>query len=440
MLPQEIIRRKRDGGALSSAEIDQFIEGITAGTIGEGQIAAFTMAVFLRGMTMDERLALTGAMVRSGATIDWRDFGLHGPVVDKHSTGGVGDKVSIILAPMVAACGCHVPMISGRGLGHTGGTLDKLAAIPGYQTQPSIELFRNVVRSVGCAVVGQTKELAPADRRIYAVRDVTATVESVPLITASILSKKLAAGLDGLVMDVKTGNGAFMQGLAEARELAASIVEVATRSGLGARALITDMGQVLGRTAGHSLEVREAIAFLTGADREPRLAEVTLSLAAEMLVSVGVEKDITAARVKSADGLASGRAAEIFARMVRALGGPADILERAPSHLAEAPIVRPVNAPARGYVAGMDTRAIGLALIELGGGRRRVEDQIDHRVGISDVRPVGSLLEMGEALCLLHAANESDFARVSAAIRAAILIGDARPRIASPVVETVRVG
>ncbi len=288
MLPQEIIRKKRDGGVLSDAEIEHFIEGLTDGTITEGQAAAFAMAVFFRGMAMPERIALTRAMMESGAVLDWSRDGLNGPVVDKHSTGGVGDKVSLMLGPIAAACGCFVPMISGRGLGHTGGTLDKFDAIPGYQTQPDTALFRRVVKDVGCAIIGQTANLAPADRRLYAIRDVTATVESIPLITASILSKKLASGLQGLVMDVKTGNGAFMETLEASRELADSIVRVASGAGVRTTALITDMNQVLGHTAGHTTEMREAIDYLTGKRREARLDQVTRALVAEMLLVGGL--------------------------------------------------------------------------------------------------------------------------------------------------------
>jgi thymidine phosphorylase len=294
VLPQEIIRRKRDGLALRDAEIDDLIEGLTSGRISEGQIAAFAMAVFFKGMSRAETVALTRAMTASGQRLRWDDLG--GPVVDKHSTGGIGDKVSLILAPMIAACGAYVPMISGRGLGHTGGTLDKLDSIPDYRTAPDIGRLRRVVREVGCAIIGQTDDLAPADRRLYAIRDVTATVETTPLITASILSKKLAAGLDALVMDVKVGSGAFLPSLAAARELAASLVEVANGAGLRCSALLTDMSQCLGRTAGNALEVREAIDHLTGAASHERLRDVTLGLSAELLRLGGVEPDAAPTR------------------------------------------------------------------------------------------------------------------------------------------------
>ncbi len=279
-LPQEIIRLKRDGLRLSEAEIAQFIAGLASGAVTEGQAAAFAMAVFFRGMDLTERIALTRAMTLSGETLDWRAPDLPGPVLDKHSTGGVGDNVSLMLAPMLAACGAFVPMISGRGLGHTGGTLDKLDSIPGYVTQPDLVTFKRVVREAGCAIIGQTDALAPADRRLYAIRDVTATVESVALITASILSKKLAAGLEGLVMDVKTGSGAFMPTLEGARELAESIATVATGAGLPTVSLITDMNEPLASAAGNAVEVKNAVDFLVGRRRDARLHRVTLALGA----------------------------------------------------------------------------------------------------------------------------------------------------------------
>ena len=324
--PQEIIRKKRDGGALGKDEIAFFVRGLSDGAISEGQVAAFAMAVFFRGMSMDERTALTRAMTASGTVLEWPDA--PGPVLDKHSTGGIGDKVSLMLAPVLAACGAVVPMISGRGLGHTGGTLDKLDSIAGYSTAPDLDTFRRAVAEAGCAIVGQTAELAPADRRLYAIRDVTATVESVPLITASILSKKLAAGLDRLVMDVKFGSGAFLSRIEEARELADSIVAVAGGAGLPCAALLTDMNQVLGRTAGNAVEVGEAIAYLTGAARDRRLHEVTLALAAELLVMGDLAPDDSVARTMIGTVLDTGAAAERFARMAAALGGPSDLLER----------------------------------------------------------------------------------------------------------------
>ena len=327
-LPQEIIRTKRDGGALSDAEIAEFIAGLVSGAVTEGQAAALAMAIFLRGMSADECVYLTRAMLRSGDKLDWSGERLPGPVLDKHSTGGVGDNVSLMLAPMLAACGGFVPMISGRGLGHSGGTLDKLDSIPGYVSQPDNALFRKTVREIGCAIIGQTDNLAPADKRLYAIRDVTATVESIPLITASILSKKLAAGLDGLVMDVKCGSGAFMSDLAGARALAKSLVHVAIGAGLPTVGLITDMNEPLASAAGNAVEVLNAVEFLRGDKRDPRLLEVTVALGAELLVLKGLAVDVASARAALEASLVSGAAAERVERMVAALKGPAKFLSR----------------------------------------------------------------------------------------------------------------
>jgi thymidine phosphorylase len=300
--PEALIRRKRDGATLTDRDLAELVGGIVDGSMGDGQVAAFAMAVYFRGMTRDECATLTRAMARSGATLDWSAEALGGPILDKHSTGGVGDKVSLILAPVVAACGGFVPMISGRGLGHTGGTLDKLASIPGYDTAPDLIRFRAAVRAAGCAIVGQTAELAPADRRLYAIRDVTATVDSIPLITASILSKKLAAGLDALAMDVKVGGGALLPSVDDATALAQSLHAVAAGAGLRTTTLLTDMSQVLGHHVGNALEVREAIEFLTGRRREARLHAVTTALASELLVLGGLARDrlVAAAAVERA--------------------------------------------------------------------------------------------------------------------------------------------
>jgi len=420
VLPQEIIRAKRDGRPLSAEDIEAFVAGMTDGEISEGQIAAFAMAVFFRGMAREESVALTRAMTASGTTLRWPD--LDRPVLDKHSTGGVGDKVSLVLAPILAACGAVVPMISGRGLGHTGGTLDKFEAIPGYTTTPDIETFQQVVREVGCAIVGQTAELAPADRRFYAVRDVTATVESVPLITASILSKKLAAGLDGLVMDVKVGNGAFMTDLEGARALAESIVTVAGGAGLPARALITDMNQVLGKTAGNALEVREAIDYLTGRERHPRLHGVVMGLATDMLTLAGLAENEAEATKRIERALGLGQAAETFAKMVAALGGPRDLLDKTDDHLARAPGVLAVTLPHEGYVCAHDTRALGLAVIALGGGRVRADQAIDHAVGLSEVAGIGERVGPGRPLALVHARNRAAAETAAEALRQAVVI------------------
>jgi len=431
VLAQEIIRIKRDGLALSPEHLTDFVRGLVDGRWSEGQAAALAMALFLRGMSRDETVALTRAMTQSGRVLDWSAANLHGPILDKHSSGGVGDKVSLMLAPIVAACGGVVPMISGRGLGHTGGTLDKLGAIPGYQATPDLATLQRALQSAGCAIIGQTDDLAPADRRLYAIRDVTATVESVPLITASILSKKLSAGLQGLVMDIKVGNGAFADTLAMAQALAQSLVQVAGGAGLPTTAWLTDMNQVLGRTCGNALEVLEAIDFLRGESTEPRQREVTRCLCAELLQMGGLAIDATEALQKVDHVVQNGRALEQFSRMVAALGGPTDLVERPQHYLPAAPVQVPVLAPRSGWITGMATRDIGLAVVELGGGRRRASDNIDPRVGFSDWLPVGQPVQAGQTLALLHGANQSEARRIAHQVATRVHIGDA-PLEATP--------
>ncbi len=440
MLPQEVVRHKRDGRVLTDEEIAFFVAGLTDGSIGEGQAAAFAMAVFFRGMTRAEVVALTRAMRDSGTVLDWSAADLPGPALDKHSTGGVGDKVSLMLAPIVAAGGGAVPMISGRGLGHSGGTLDKMDAIAGYTTAPDNATFRRVVREVGCAIIGQTADLAPADRRLYAIRDVTATVESIPLITSSILSKKLAAGLAGLVMDVKSGSGAFMRTEEDARALADSVVTVANGAGCRTTALVTDMNEVLGTTAGNAVEVREAIAYLAGeggpgagGGREPRQHEVTMALSAELLVTGGLFTSTGEARAACEHALASGEAAERFARMVTALGGPADLLERPDAYLPLPAVTVPVLPARAGFVAAEDARAIGLAIVGMGGGRVRADQRIDHAVGFTGVAPIGAAVGPERPLCLVHARTAAQAEAAAAEFRAAVTIAD-RPPAATPVI------
>ena len=437
MLAQEIIRRKRDGHALDRAQIDSFVAGLVDASWSEAQAAALAMAMFLNGLSHAETVALTHAMTRSGDMLDWAGANLGGPVLDKHSTGGVGDKVSLLLAPIVAACGGFVPMISGRGLGHTGGTLDKFESIPGYCTAPSSEQLRAALRSAGCAVVGQTAALAPADRRLYSIRDVTATVESIPLITASILSKKLAAGLNGLVLDVKVGNGAFATELPMARVLARSLVQVAEGAGLPARACISDMNQVLGHSCGNAVEVHEALAFLQGTRREPRLLELTRRLSAELLLLGRLADHLDGARARVDAVLADGRALERFARMVAALGGPTDFVERAASYLPAAPVQRALRAPRAGWVGAMATREIGLLVVELGGGRRRASDAVDHRVGLGEVAAIGRRVEAGDALAIVHAADEACAAAGCERLAALIEIADSPPAPRAVVIERV---
>ncbi len=436
-LPQEIIRRKRDGEALSNDELDFLVAGLTDGSLTDSQAAAFAMATYFKGMTAEETVGLTLAMARSGATIDWSSADLQGPILDKHSTGGVGDKVSLILAPILAACGGYVPMISGRGLGHTGGTLDKLESIRGYNATPDLETFQKVVGDVGCAIIGQTADLAPADRRLYAIRDVTATVESIPLITASILSKKLAAGLDALVMDVKTGTGAFAASREMAAELAASIVRVANGAGTITSALITDMNQVLGDTAGNALEVAECLTVLRGEAGDPRLVDVTLALCAELLHLVDLSPSVEEGRSKAKAAMTSGRALECFGAMVAALGGPTDFVENSGRHLASASTVRPIAATRSGIVQAMDTRKIGLAVVELGGGRRRSSDDVDHSVGLSEIVQIGDEVETGQPLALVHATSDADTGRAAASLRGAIEIGEEPPALHNVVLDRV---
>ncbi|MFV5936129.1 thymidine phosphorylase, partial [Proteus mirabilis] len=365
-LAQEIIRKKRDGHPLTEEEIRFFINGVRDNTVSEGQIAALAMTIYFHDMTMPERVALTLAMRDSGTVLNRKSLNLNGPIVDKHSTGGVGDVTSLMLGPMVAACGGYVPMISGRGLGHTGGTLDKLEAIPGFDIFPDDEKFRDIIRHVGVAIIGQTNSLAPADKRFYATRDITATVDSIPLITASILGKKLAEGLDALVMDVKVGSGAFMPTYQKSEELAESIVQVANGAGCQTTALLTDMNEVLASSAGNAVEVREAVQFLTGEYRNPRLFEVTMALCVEMLVSGRLADSRQQARQKLQDVLDNGKAAEVFARMVAAQNGPTDFVENYNKYLPTAVLSKPVFAEKAGFVTEMDTRALGMSVVTLG--------------------------------------------------------------------------
>jgi thymidine phosphorylase len=434
--PQEIIRKKRDGGDLSEAEIQFLVKGMTDNSVSEGQIAAFAMAVFFQGMTMDERVHLTRAMVHSGHVMDWSKAELGRPVVDKHSTGGVGDKVSLMLAPIIAACGGAVPMISGRGLGHTGGTLDKLDSVPGYNTAPSPELLTKTIQNIGCAIIGQTADLAPADKRFYATRDVTATVESIPLITASILSKKLAAGLDALVMDVKFGSGAFKEDYADAMELARSIVAVANGYGMPTTALLTDMNEVLGRTAGNAIEVRETIDFLMGRNVDPRLLEIVVALCSEMLVLAGIADAVTAPlAVKGA--LSSGTAAEKFAQMIAALGGPHDLMTDMDKSLPLAPVRREVIAPRRGYLGTINVREMGVAVMDLGGGRHTVTDNIDYGVGLTQISGIGSKLGPRTPVAILIARTENEADIAENRILKAIEIVEEAPKPTPPIMARV---
>ncbi len=454
MLVQDIIAAKRDGQRLSDAQIQAFVAGLSGQgpappAVSDAQAAAMAMAIVCRGMDAAETACLTRAMTHSGQVLQWRHAPADGPddsrpddcrpdagpqslrapdgvpVLDKHSTGGVGDKVSLMLAPIVAACGAWVPMVSGRGLAHTGGTLDKLESLPGFTVDLAPKALQTVMRLSGCAIIGASPQLAPADRRLYAIRDVTATVASLPLITASILSKKLAAGLEGLVMDVKVGRGAFMSSLPEAQALARSLVDVAGQAGLPTVALITDMSEPLGLAAGNALEVQEAIDFLTGGQQDARLRTLTLALSAELLVLGGMAGSAALALSAVEQALDSGRAAEHFARMVVAQGGPVDVL-RAPG-LPQAPVVRRLTAERAGWLASVDTLALGWQVVTLGGGRRRPGEAIDPRVGVAGWPRVGQRLEKGDTLVQVHAATDAAAEQVLQALSQAFVLADEPP-------------
>lgn len=409
-----IIAKLRKGEVLAADELGWFAAGLADGRVSDAQAGAFAMAACLQGLGDAGRVALTTGMRDSGDVLGWD---LPGPVLDKHSTGGVGDCVSLILAPMLAACDVYVPMISGRGLGHTGGTLDKMEAIPGVVAQIDEAKLRRIVGEVGCAIVGATGRIAPADRRLYAVRDVTATVESVDLITASILSKKLAAGLEGLVLDVKCGSGAFMKTPGEARALAQALVGTANGAGCKTTALITEMDQPLAPALGNALEVGVCMEVLSGdLEAAPRLVELSVALGAE-LIEDGAER--------LRETLTSGAAMERFARMVQMLGGPPDMADDWRAHLAPAPVVGDVMAPTSGVIRAIDGEALGMAVVGLGGGRRVETDRIDPRVGLSDMRGLGETVAAGEPLGTVHAASEDAAEVAAAAVIACYDIGEA---------------
>ena len=437
-LPQELIRKKRDGLILSDLEIGFLVKGISDNSLTDAQLGAFAMAVYQCGMTMDERVSLTTHMMNSGDTLQWQDLNLDGPVVDKHSTGGVGDKISLMLAPIVAACGGYVPMISGRGLGHTGGTLDKLESIPGYNGTPDNNKFRLLVKEVGCAIIGQTAKLAPADQRFYSTRDVTATVESIDLITASILSKKLASGLDALVMDIKTGNGAFAANYEMAKELAQSIADVSGSAGVPTNCLITDMNQVLGHSVGNATEVSECINFLVEPDNaNQRLMELTLELASHMLLLSGIESDLVSAKKKSQEALSSGKAASIFEQMIHSLGGPIDLMENTNQYLTPMPIISPIVSTSSGYVSAMNAREIGLSMIHLKAGRTKSIDSIDHGVGLSNIVSIGQWVDKGEPLVLAHVREKDQINYLEGILPSIFTLSEKSPSIPNLIYETI---
>jgi len=429
MIPQWVIEKKRDGQALADAEIRDFIGAYTAGDIPDYQMAALAMAIFFRGLDEREVTTLTDAMMRSGEQIDTSGLGC--PTSDKHSTGGIGDKVSLLLAPMVACCGVAVPMLSGRGLGITGGTLDKLESIPGYRTDLDTRAFLDVLASCGCAITGQTASLAPADRKLYALRDVTGTVPSIPLIAASIMSKKLAEGTATLVLDVKCGRGAFMQTQADARALAAVMIRIGSAMGRGVSALLTAMDQPLGCTAGNALEVGETVAALQGT-AAPDLLEVTLRLGMEMLRLAGVETDAARARARLSGTIASGQAFERFKQMVALQGGAPSVLDDV-QRLPQAPEQVVVPSPCTGYVAAVDAQGIGRAVLQLGAGRQQTTDRIDPRVGVSRLVKVGDGVAAGDPLLVVHAADAASARAAVTQVLEAIRV-EADPVAVPPVV------
>ena len=418
---RSIIAKLRDGREPGQAELNWFARGLANGAVSDAQAGAFAMAAFKGGLTDEARVALTLAMRDSGDVMDWGDGA---PVLDKHSTGGIGDCVSLLLAPMLAACGARVPMISGRGLGHTGGTLDKLEAIPGVSTSVDEATFRRITGEIGCAIVSATGDIAPADRRLYAVRDVTATVESIDLITASILSKKLAAGLEGLILDVKVGSGAFMATEDDARGLATALVETAKGAGCPTMALMTDMDQPLADAAGNAVEIAVVMEALT-APQNSRLVDLTLALGAELLVLGGMERDLQTAAEKLLAALTGGEARARFDRMIAALGGPSGFSEDWRARLPEAVIIRDIEAHEAGHVAAIDGVALGEAVVHLGGGRLTERDRIDPAVGLSHIAPLGTKLGKGDPMLRLHASTEAAAREAERRIRAAITLGDA---------------
>ncbi len=420
----ELIAHKRDGHRLSVAEIARIVGCFVDGSFADYQMSAWLMAVFFRGLDDEETVALTESMLHSGRVLDLSS--VPGIKVDKHSTGGVGDKVSICLAPLVAACGVPVPMVSGRGLGHTGGTLDKLEAIEGFRTDLDVDAFARIVREVGTCMIGQTKEIAPADKRIYALRDVTATVECIPLIVASILSKKLAEGIDGLVLDVKVGRGAFMKDETHARVLAEALVRVGTRAGKRVVALLTDMDAPLGVAVGNAIETREAIDVLRGKGPAD-LVECTLLLGAEMLVMGNAAKTVIDARVKLERAIASGAAAAVMEKMIAAQGGDAKVVAD-PSRLALAPCVVAVPAPHDGYVQSVDALEIGLAAVTMGAGRTRADQAVDPGVGIAVLGRPGDRVSQGAPIAELYVRRPDDALRIADRVRRAFDIGSERPQ------------
>ncbi|MFZ6721871.1 thymidine phosphorylase [Undibacterium sp. Ji49W] len=431
LLAQELIRKKRAGQALDQPEILALVAGMVDGSVSDAQLGAFCMATCFQGMTAAEGAVLTLAMRDSGTVLRWDDLDLAGPIVDKHSTGGVGDLVSLVLAPMVVACGGVVPMISGRGLGHTGGTQDKLEAIPGYCSTPDLARFRKVVRECGMAIIGQTVDLAPADKRLYAIRDITATVDCLPLITASILSKKFAAGLDVLVMDIKCGNGAQTPALLQAQTLARHIIDTANAAGMVCSALITDMSQPLVPSVGNATEIREALHYLRADTCPSRLHQTVLALGTEMLMQAGLASNALDAQVRLLDALHGGKAAQVFERSCAALGGPADLLSGFDRYLPQARVQHTLLAPQTGigmFLNHIDTRAVGMAVLKMGAGRNA---GVDLSTGLSQLAELGQRVDADTPLAIIHASDEASAQEAGRQLLAAFTFGEealARPQ------------
>ena len=425
-IPQEFIRKKRDKHILNKEEIYEFIKGVSDNSVSNEHISAFSMAVFFNGMNLQEKTNLTTAMRDSGNILQWD---LNGPIVDKHSTGGIGDVVSLMLGPMLAACGCYIPMISGRGLGHTGGTLDKLESIPNYNVFPDDKLFKDIVKQCGVAIIGQTSSLAPADKRIYSIRDVTATVESVPMISASILSKKLAEGLDTLIMDVKVGSGAFMPTYELSKELAKSIVDISNNAGVKTQAILTDMNQCLAFNAGNAIEVSEAVEYLQNKRKNTRLHKVTMELCINALLSAKICLTKKEAEIKLENTLSSGKALEIFAKMTSMLGGPSDFCDNYKRYLPKANIIEPIFSDKIGIIESIDSIAIGMSIVGLGGGRITPTDKINHSVGLQDIINLGASVDHTTPIAIIHAKDRDNFNEAKKRVLNAIKIGDKMPNV-----------
>ena len=437
MIPQEIIRKKRDKLSLTEKEVKLFVNGLTDNSFSDVQIAAMSMAIFQNGMTDEETVWMTHAMKNSGDTLEWQDIVDSDLVCDKHSTGGVGDKTSLILAPILAACDLFVPMISGRGLGHTGGTLDKFDSIPGYNTKPDIDVFRQVVKDVGCAIIGQTSNLAPADKKLYSIRDTVGTVESLPLITSSILSKKIASGLKTLVLDVKVGNGSFNSTLEIAQNLAHSLVNVAKGAGLECEAILTDMNQVLGRSAGHSLEVKECIEYLVSNKRDPQLEIVTNELTSSILMMIKkITKEESVKQINTV--LDNGKAAEKFERMIHALGGSKSFLNTYEKELSNNMYAKDISLGKQGWIKEIKTRELGLLLIELGGGRKQVDDKINYHVGYDNVLGVGESIDGSTPVIQVLANSKDDFDKVKNSIINCFVVSDQEVKKSQNIYEVIK--